>query len=503
MQAVSGFEINREPSFPVGRGGRKAEKIRMNNGQQNYQQNPAAGQQPVQGGYPPQGMYPQGNRPYQPQGYANQGQTAQGYAPQGQPVQGQAPQGYAQQPYGQAPQGMNRGYAQQPQGYYQGQPMQGQVPQGYPQQGYGQPQQSYPPQQNYGMPGYPGPGGYPNGMYQQPAPQQPQKKPFPVELAAKIALFAVLPVLFVLSVVLANTVLKWIFVVLAVAGVGFLWVKPVLPGNTRLTLTAVYAAAVIVALVSALTAAPVDTRNDPQSNNSAQNGTVASNPFGDVAAPSQTTDNTGNMQLVDVTTPAPTTSLENDETVAQLLSFFYFWRANNYTDMLGVCAPSWKQSVSDPSTALFSILANRRPTEYEVEGITGQPSDTTRTVTVVALLDKMTGKDPSKYRMKVIMLKENEQWYVDPKSLSSSEPTDEPTDEPTATPTPTAAVSGDTVLYYNPDGGSMYHADPNCSSINKKYTPLKGSFKFSEINDSKYSKLTRCSTCNAPVRPTN
>ena len=138
-----------------------------------------------------------------------------------------------------------------------------------------------------------------------------------------------------------------------------------------------------------------------------------------------------------------------------------------------------------------------------MEGITGQPSDTTRTVTVVALLDKMTGKDPSKYRMKVIMLKENEQWYVDPKSLSSSEPTDEPTDEPTATPTPTAVVSGDTVLYYNPDGGSMYHADPNCSSINKKYTPLKGSFKFSEINDSKYSKLTRCSTCNAPVRPTN
>ena len=112
-----------------------------------------------------------------------------------------------QQPMYPGQQGANRGYQQPQQGYYQGQPMQ-QPPQGYSQQPY---------QQNYGMPGYPGPNGYQN-MYQQPAPAPQPKKPFPVELAVKIALFGVLPLLFVLGVVLANAVLKWMFIVLAAAG---------------------------------------------------------------------------------------------------------------------------------------------------------------------------------------------------------------------------------------------------------------------------------------------
>ena len=48
----------------------------------------------------------------------------------------------------------------------------------------------------------------------------------------------------------------------------------------------------------------------------------------------------------------------------------------------------------------------------------------------------------------------------------------------------------------------MYHLSANCSKVSAKYKPLKGSFKYSELNDSKYAKLTRCSDCNAPVRPT-
>lgn len=28
-------------------------------------------------------------------------------------------------------------------------------------------------------------------------------------------------------------------------------------------------------------------------------------------------------------------------------------------------------------------------------------------------------------------------------------------------------------LYYNPDGGTMYHGDPECNGVNEKYLPLK------------------------------
>lgn len=84
-----------------------------------------------------------------------------------------------------------------------------------PYQGYGQ--QPYPPQQGYGQ-GYPGQP-YP-GMYAQPGQQpKPPAKPFPVELVCKIAVFGLLPVLFILSMIFPIVALKWIFIVLAVAGV--------------------------------------------------------------------------------------------------------------------------------------------------------------------------------------------------------------------------------------------------------------------------------------------
>lgn len=123
-----------------------------------------------------------------------------------------------------------------------------------------------------------------------------------------------------------------------------------------------------------------------------------------------------------------------------------------------------------------------------------------RTVTVVANIDKQNAQDPVKYRFSVIMLKENDIWYVDPKSLTTSEAQDTPTPTPTSTPAPTQEVSANTVLYYNTDGGSYYHADPNCKRVAEEYLPLKGTFTYSQINDDPYSKLQPCNICNAPLR---
>ena len=71
---------------------------------------------------------------------------------------------------------------------------------------------------------------------------------------------------------------------------------------------------------------------------------------------------------------------------------------------------------------------------------------------------------------------------------------------PVYTVAPTASPDPNKVLYYNPDGGSYYHADQNCSIIDSKYLPLKGSFLYSQRDEEAYKKLNPCANCNAPKR---
>ncbi len=55
----------------------------------------------------------------------------------------------------------------------------------------------------------------------------------------------------------------------------------------------------------------------------------------------------------------------------------------------------------------------------------------------------------------------------------------------------------DTPLYYNPDGGTSYHASANCKSVREKFLPLTG-FTYAEL-DTTYQKLTPCPHC-APAQ---
>ncbi|MBQ7865052.1 MAG: hypothetical protein IJ350_01685, partial [Clostridia bacterium] len=173
-------------------------------------------------------------------------------------------------------------------------------------------------------------------------------------------------------------------------------------------------------------------------------------------------------------------------------------------NMITLCAPSWQRSVEEPPKALFSILQNRIPVEYEVEKISGTENDTARTVTVVADINKRNGQDPQKYRFQVIMKKEDGVWYVDPESLESNvvETTAAVTINITPEPPP-APVEGsaNTVLYWNKSGGgSYYHIDQNCKSTAPKWLPFDGQFTFSQINEGDYAKLTPCAECGAPLR---
>ena len=516
---------------------------RMSNSRPPYDGAGDAGQNPQQpgfsqGNYPPaQGYAPNG-------GYAPNDAYGQGYAPQngyGQPQYGQ--QGYAdyQQPYGQ--QGYQQPYGQQgyeQQGYQQPYGQQGyQQPygQGYEQQGYQQPyaQQPY-QQQPYDQQGFVQPGGYqqpyeqqgysqqnpqetdlpPEQQYAQYTPdgqrvyptsgrsgfrvQPAARREIPWDTIAKVLMFGVLPILFILSMVFAWTAVKWIVLVGAVASIAAMWLRELVTPNTRLVLSLLLASAAVVCLVSALATNAADNQNPAQPNQSGQmqQGSTSGNNL-DV-----------NLTATDTPNPAPTPTAtpvdDSEECYAQLHSFFTLWKNNAISQMVNLTAPSWRSSIKGGTDAvtqkLFGeVLTNRTPVSWDFTAITGTSNDIARMVTVRAVINKNNTLGESVYLWKVRMVKEDGVWYVDPATLQSNE------QESTATPTNALATQPvlntshpDLLIYYNPEGGTYYHIDPNCESLNPKYRPLSGVIKWSQIEDDPYDKLEQCKRCGAPLR---
>ncbi|MBQ3706153.1 MAG: hypothetical protein II888_06830 [Clostridia bacterium] len=503
---------------------------------------PGAGQQPGQQAFSQAG-YGQGQAGYGvPGGYA-QGQagygTAEGY-PQGQSGYGAAGgyAGYPQMNQGYGPQGgagqAQQGYGmpQMGQGYAQGQNP-------YAPQGYAQAQGGYAyPQAGAGrnggnQTGY-APGGYQAQGYNayaqmgrnqaQPAPQDyssqiplngggyvppavpVRKQPFQFKSWMLILLGAVLAVLFGVGLfVPAARVLLWVFIVLAAASIAVFWIKPLISENQRLCYTIIFALLSVIALVNVLglLSPRTDAVNTPgqTSTQTAQPAGSGSSSGGTVIDPQ-----TGNViDAVEATsvpataTPAPA----NTSTEDRLDSFFRYWAANRLDEMLTLCSPSWQSGEDNPRSALFRLLANRTPLDYSIDKTSGTSEDTSRTVTVTSTLDRNNGKDPVKYRLSVLMIREGDEWYVDPQSLKTYEEAEtvDPATVATATPSPEPSVSAATVLYYNPDGGTKYHLDPNCKSTHAKYLPFKGHFTYGEISDDKYKGLSPCNVCAAPLRP--
>ena len=512
---------------------------RMSNSRPPYDGAGDAGQNPQQpgfsqGNYPPaQGYAPNG-------GYAPNDAYGQGYAPQngyGQPQYGQ--QGYAdyqqpygqqgyQQPYGQqgyqqpyGQQGYQQPYAQQPyqqqpyaQQPYQQQPydQQGFVQPGgyqqpYEQQGYQQgysqqnPQETdLPPEQQYAQYTPDGQRVYPtsgrSGFRVQPA----AHREIPWDTIAKVLMFGVLPILFILSMVFAWTAVKWVVLVGAVASIAALWLRELVTPNARLVLSLLLASAAVVCLVSALATNAADNQNPAQPNQSGQmqQGSTSGNNL-DV-----------NLTATDTPNPAPTPTAtpvdDSEECYAQLHSFFTLWKNNAISQMVNLTAPSWRSSIKGGTDAvtqkLFGeVLTNRTPVSWDFTAITGTSNDIARMVTVRAVINKNNTLGESVYLWKVRMVKEDGVWYVDPATLQSNE------QESTATPTNALATQPvlntshpDLILYYNQNGGTYYHIDPNCASINQRYRPLTASFKWTQIDDEPYKNLEQCKVCGAPLR---
>lgn len=500
----------------------------MSNSRPPFGNSPMWGSQPA-GGQNPADQYGFGQGTPSPYGMPQQGYPQQAYPQQGYPQQGYPQQGYPQQPYPQ------QAYPQQP-GYpaggqisytqpqtYEAQPRQPQ--QAMPQQTW-QPYQTQPQMQPVQpmspvqpmQPVQPMPPVQP-AQQQTVQPQYAQfnaqgqpiyarqgysgfttqpgkpKEGFPLEVVAKAVLFGVLPALFLLGVLLASKPLMWVFLAFAVGVIVLLWLKDVVTPGMRTTLSLVYGVMAVIALVSALSSAPVDNNRQPAGNApggySAQTGN---------AGPGMSWEYTATPRPTE--TPAP----ENGGAGAaqeQLQSFIYFWASNDYEKMVLLTAPSWRRTVEKPAEALFGkILVQRTPDlDYEIGTFSGTDNDTTRTVKVKMTIDKHNNRAKERYAFNIIMLKEDGVWYVDPRSLQThdKETPTQATVNTTPTQPPLYTGTPNTVLYYNPDGGTMYHLDPECRRIDKKYLPLKGTFYYSQLGEAPYNEKVPCNVCGAPI----
>lgn len=59
----------------------------------------------------------------------------------------------------------------------------------------------------------------------------------------------------------------------------------------------------------------------------------------------------------------------------------------------------------------------------------------------------------------------------------------------------------DQKLYYNPNGGKLYHDDQYCKGVKSRWLPLKA-FSWGELEEEPYASLTLCPTCGKTLRRT-
>ena len=336
----------------------------------------------------------------------------------------------------------------------------------------------------------------------------PPAQPMDADSMWKLFLFVLLPVLFVPCLFVPENlnVLRYLFIALCVAGIGVIWYRKMFKDNTRIVVTLGYAAACIALIVMLFAGGNPDTQQpgtvDPAQQQVAQ--TFGANGAGD----------DGLAQPTFSPTPEPTpTVVPISEAQTRLEAFMTNWSGARIEDMVRLVQPSWASTQDNPSNRLFVMLGNRTPLSYTIEEISGSDTDSSRTVTMTANIDKNNGKDPTLYRFMVLMVKEGGEWYVDPNSLASNDQVQNQEEttvvndsqntaaenwviapRQTVTPAPPA----DQPLYYNPDGGSMYHMDQYCPSIRDEYLPLQGSFPYAELGN--HRDLTPCLKCSAPTQ---
>ena len=332
-------------------------------------------------------------------------------------------------------------------------------------------------------------------------PERPQRRrDGNTSVPLQIMMTLLLPILFIVALILGYRELHLAFLILSAIALIIMWAARIFLHQARSTLSLIYAAAMVVSLIAVIAFSKPFPRTEQQTTN--KTGTDLSALFGRDTTPQDVRDYTNAQNPNAVATTAPTaTPNSRSEAQQQLELFMNSWMSLDYDAMLSYCSPAWVNAQENPQHSIFKIRGTSTPVDFEVTAASGTEADDSRTLTMVASIDKGTGKAPQNYRYEVLMLRINGTWYVDPASLSSAtEIKETSTPKPEYTIMPTYTPDMNMVLYYNPDGGSFYHASDQCTKVAQQYKPLKGSFLYSQLGEDRYRNLKPCDRCNPPGR---
>ena len=111
---------------------------------------------------------------------------------------------------------------------------------------------------------------------------------------------------------------------------------------------------------------------------------------------------------------------EDKALIERLMGFFSAWNSEDYNDMVEFCSHGWGSRQENVKASLYNILQNRKPLSVTMETLAGVPEYPERTATVIVTMDYNNKKAPSKIRMSVEMIREDDgNWYLNPESLVS------------------------------------------------------------------------------------
>ncbi|MGI6214980.1 MAG: hypothetical protein ACOYIT_03775 [Christensenellales bacterium] len=309
----------------------------------------------------------------------------------------------------------------------------------------------------------------------------------------QLMLMVILPLFFVIALFVQNTLFFLAFALISVICLMITWLVSAFAPNARATLTIIHIALVVVALFAVLLSPPpVPKENADQAQPQTAKESMLSASMLTMMQDQQ-------VKEGPTATPNPGLASFAQQRLEEFLSA---WSRIDYTEMAKCCLPSWIAQQESPETAMFHLRANRTIVSYEILEVTGNDMDQTRTINMNALIDKSNGNPPQTNRFQVLMIRNNDNWYVDPRSLTSLgviESEEEIAARTMTTIVPTATPNPDTLLYYNEDGGRYYHTNNRCPNISEKYLPLTASFHFRDLSTNpELAKLSPCGVCGAP-----
>lgn len=330
-----------------------------------------------------------------------------------------------------------------------------------------------------------------------------------VNLVLQVLLVAVLPLLFLISLIFKWQQMQLIFIIASVLCLVLMMLFRAFVPNARQVLAVVHVAMI------AVTAFALMVSGQPAQDNRTSLSQEQQSIF----------NNESTASLVDMERAQQQEAAESTEpgmaSLAQqkLVLFMNAWGNKNYAEMVKYSDPKWVnsfQTQKDAESNIFYLAAIRTPTRFNILDVTGTDADQVRTINMQAYISKSDGKEPQLYNFQILMVRSNNEWYVDPASISSSQIVQETTSSGMSSEQMAqAAISeeqqqaqaqqvnqtrSDTVLYYNQDGGEFYHLDPNCATLGERYKPLTAMFYYRDVSNDTFKNLKACPVCKAPGR---